>query len=454
MSLLFLNIKSLKTFRVSLLILFDVFVFASAQEASVDSSVYNIALGVGDSQSAALGLHSVHLESDFNIFLNPSEITRYGTLYGEYFGSQGWGGATFPLQSGKLGVFLGKPYTGALRPGLELYDRNLYATNSSAALAYFGYDSEASQLFSGSRPELSGDFSFTPQLNILYGWQFSRSAFGLEYGLYRDQSKLETSAGDVVSINFIEHSVTLGHLLQANGKLNFWGSSLSVSLPSLDIGETTSAGENNLTLSEVLPASSLLLRPVFSLGDKRLILPLNAYFEDYTLEGSFNSDTSIGNRGTNETFSFSRLRYDVGFHPSLHIPYTENLVIIAALGVEYRVEGEKTIFGDNDYEEKVDLTSLSIPIGFSGEMRLSEKTLLRMGIQGRLYESHVLKSGENVAIIDEQEQSRNADSFSLSTGLGLKLTDDLDLDLGLNTGSTASFNLNNIISTASLRMYY
>jgi hypothetical protein len=67
-----------------------------------------------DTETSAFGISNHLLINPFNIFINPAQMTEWGTVYGELWNENAaeWGGATVQTPFGKLGVFAGRPYTG------------------------------------------------------------------------------------------------------------------------------------------------------------------------------------------------------------------------------------------------------------------------------------------------------------------------------------------------------
>ncbi|MDD5066946.1 MAG: hypothetical protein PHF84_07850, partial [bacterium] len=275
-----------------------------------------------DTTTTAFGVPNSVIQNDFNIFFNPSQIMNYGTAYGEVWkAGEVWGGATvrLPLEF-KLGIFLGRPYTGKAAN----YLTTITKINSFTTLGPgFTFSSVPGQLgtINGNLNVPGADLSALTVLNhidILLGRKITDSlSVGVKF-TYADNSDEESGSLTWISNvpndgsydtkrSVSDHHLSIGAVIKDLAIFSSLDLSFDMGFMSMEgeYNETQFTNDKNAQVrveSDNSPNISITLRPIMDIGDNRLITVLNYNIIDASSKYTWYKDLDGNGNYTNRPF--------------------------------------------------------------------------------------------------------------------------------------------------------
>lgn len=495
----------------------------NAQYDKENTNVFMLPGQAEDTATASLGLPNVLIENDFNIFFNPAYIVDYGTAYGEIWNSSKkagvtnhpWGGATFKLFSGvKLGLFIGRPYTGKAINFLTA-PRTAYTFSGGGATLNqdSGIATSAAAIAGGPLiPVINGipnpgfpDFdrqnlynltSPTPdnRLDILSGIPLGGNlALGIKltacwnYDEDSFKSSLTPSDpqdGEVINKRAIrDHHITIGVLVKNLAFLSSLGFAFDYGLMGLEIehSEKDNDSANNADglvryESDGAGSMSFLLRPVMKIsGSTKLVSAINLSLINtstkHTIRYDANGDNDYEDGGdvyTDADYSDNSTLFSIDL--ALHTQPTESLKVIYSTGIysESRtIEATGTDLRqattEKKWVEKEERGYMGIPLRVAVEHKTFSWLKTRLGVAKDVLYAEVSEvtdeeydgNGNLVAsYTDEQIDQFTTpikDKITVSLGLGIKPVNDVEIDLAL---ATDTYSFNSLISRASVKYHF
>jgi opacity protein-like surface antigen len=332
----------------------------------------------------ALGLQNWHVEDDFNIWINPAQISRYkNAIYGE-FGvdtctacgdgatSTGiddravgpFGGLHGEMFGGTVGLWLGRPYSGLLA------DPDFAGINAASLGAGDG-GLPAGALPTGNRFDVF--YAPSETLGIMVG--------------YASQSE-EGEDGD---LDFNEYTLGVGANLM-NGALEVAG---TVALADAEHNDTTTAAADTDGKEDAMGVT-LLARSHRNVGENnRLLTTGRIAWADYD-----ESDLSV---------------LDVIVDAALNCTMHKGALMVLALGAHYR-----------DASNDIEATTIELPVHIAVEHQTFERVQTRFGVSKAIYRNVDVKS--DAGDIETTEDGAATVSF----GLGWAVQDNLTVDAVVN----------------------
>jgi hypothetical protein len=385
-----------------------------------------------------LGVANWQIEDDFNIWINPAQVSNYkNTIYGElgteitsspctnntsfgecgavsgtgfndsvYSGSQ-WGGMNMDVSYGEWGVYIGRPYAGV----------GPFAA-SPLGLPSFGLAGPLVLFEAGSPPT-------TNRVDLFYGLH-SAQPIGL-YLSYADQSEKNTVGGVTAKDESTEWNIGAGGIF-GGGMLD---GAINITFPSSKCsdaaGTQTNCGDafgGNTLKSDASPSFSILARHHANMGNSKLLTTAQILTIDASVKDSVTSqkikDNTLG------------WRIDTALNSK---PIPDALVIVgiglagANREIKFNQGGGKNTFDD-----------LAIPVNVALEHQTFKAVKTRIGLSKPLYNKSNCKdtapqtgdcTGNFTGGLDKANVvSDGAANFSM--GLGWTVMDNLSIDAVLN----------------------
>lgn len=328
----------------------------------------------------ALGVPNHQIDDDFNIFINPAQVSNYKNAFYAEFGvdsctlcgdsatetgqndraTDAFGGMNMEM-GGALGVWVGRPYEsvlsgmlvpGGLEPSANRIDL-FFAPAGTPFGVYLGYANQSEDFDSGV---LSGDFDFT-EYNLAAGANLMDGAaeVALNLGLADAEHNDTTTLGTATSEADALHISVLGRLHRAMG----------------DAGTLISTGRVLWADGEV---------------DK----------EDFTL-------------------------IDVLVDTALNCTMHPGALMIAGIGIHY-----------SDLSNGFEETVIELPLNLAIEHQTFEKVKTRFGASKALYRSVETTISGTPPAPDVEVDSVEDGSATVSFGLGWHPQDNLAVDFVVN----------------------
>jgi hypothetical protein len=332
-----------------------------------------------NSRIDALGLQNWHVEDDFNIWINPAQISRYkNAIYGE-FGvdtctacgdgatSTGvndravgpFGGFHGEMLGGTTGVWLGRPYAGLLA------DPDFTALSAGPAAA----------LPTANR----FDLFYAP----------GGGMWGITLG-YASQSE-DSDSGD---FDFNEYTLGVGANLM-NGGLEVAGTFAMADAEHNGITSATPGATDDLDAKEDAMGITLLARSHRDMGENKLLATGRVAWADY-------DETKL---------SVLDVLVDAALNCSMH----KGALMVLAIGAHYR-----------DASNDVETSVIELPVNIAIEHQTFERVQTRFGVAKPLY-----RNVETDVTGDDVETTEDG-AATVSFGLGWQVQDNLVVDAVVN----------------------
>jgi len=464
-----------------------------------------------DTQTVALGIPTrLTDKNDFLILANPAQIQDFGTVYGEIWSNGNeWGGAAIDLPVGKIGIFIGRPYTG----NLNLTGYIPKVTNTLGAISALPNGTDTLTNFSNAianDPNIINLNALTitnTQLDLLYGYSLKDNiALGIRLSLAEataDNSFNERQDSSAVTANdgnlstnrtSSDMQLSLGLLWKDLYGMEEVDFVLGLSEPEIDnkadatmnptatttgLGHFSAKSDNSIN-------KSILIRGVKKLsGDTKLITALGMDMIDTSLQLNYVDDPNIAvaNDDTRQTGNFKdemdRTRLDV----ALHTKPNDKLKVIYAAGIamsdrditctqtQTATPASLIALGQTG-RATAELSNFGVPVTVAMEHQTWEKVATRfsasMSMFSKTETTHSETTyqdfnadGANDIINDNRVETVDgtpiAQAATIGLGLGIKPTENVVFDLALHTAATSpssSYDFRYLVSRASLKYHF
>jgi len=403
-----------------------------------------------------LGVANWQVEDDFNIWINPAQLSNYkNNIYGELGiynasssnistppgGSSGggnsvtnpnqdgilsgsqWGGMNMDVAYGEWGVYIGRPYTGATAlTGVDGGGNPTFTTIGASPLGLksFGLSGPLGMMIGG------GSAPTNNRVDLFYGLH-SAAPMGF-YISYADQSEKNTNAGVTSKDEASEINLGAGGIF-GGGVLD---GSIDIAVPSSKCSDA--AGTNTLcgingsgdTKSDAGPSFAILGRHHATMGNSKLLTTGQILY----IDASSKDTSGAGFKVDNTTMGW---RLDTALN-SRPIP---DALVIVGIGLA----GANTEAKLNQGGGKVTVDQIAIPVNVAVEHQTLKALKTRLGFSKPLYNSSNCKdtagastcsgavvSGTPVTKVDTVSDGAATVSF----GLGWTPVDNLSIDAVVN----------------------
>ncbi|HET6465276.1 MAG TPA: hypothetical protein VFH55_06680 [Nitrospiria bacterium] len=412
-----------------------------------------------------MGVANWQIEDDFNIWINPGQISNYkNNVYGELgiyqagssnvttspnasgggnsvtnpnqdgiiSGSQ-WGGMNMDVSYGEWGVYIGRPYTGASvltsidNPTTTPTPHYTMVGASPLGLASFGLSGPLGMMGAGSTPTNN-------RVDLFYGLH-SAQPMGL-YLSYADQSEKNTIGGTTNKDDATEWNIGAGGIF-GGGVLD---AAIDITLPpsakcndstggnvSCGFDPSTGLPAANQFKSDAGPSLSLLGRHHANMGNSKLLTTAQILYIDASSKDTSGSGIKIDNTTVG-------WRIDTALNSK---PIPDALVVVG-IGLA----GANTQAKFNQGIGKVTLDQLAIPVNIAIEHQTFKVLKTRFGLSKPLYNSSNCKdtagagfcvtgtgfSGTTLTKVDTVSDGAATVSF----GVGWAVMDNLSIDAVVN----------------------
>ncbi|HTN43521.1 MAG TPA: hypothetical protein VMN77_06955 [Nitrospiria bacterium] len=387
-----------------------------------------------------LGVANWQIEDDFNIWINPAQVTNYkNNIYGELgtestsspcsvsiplgvggcgaisgtgfndsmnSGSQ-WGGMNMDVSYGSWGVYIGRPTNGSINGASPL---GLSSFNLSGPLGMM--NQQAAFGPSGTGSPLGNN-----RVDLFYGLH-SATPIGL-YLSYADQYQKNTVGGVTSKDESTEWNLGAGGIF-GGGMLD---GTVDITVPSSKCSNAAPSCGNTYK-SDAGPSFAILVRHHANMGNSKLlttaqILSIDASTKDSSGTGVKVDDTTLGWR----------------LDTALNSKPNPDTLVVAGIGLAGANREAKVNQGGG----KVTLDNLAIPVNIAVEHQTFKVVKTRIGLSKPLYNSSNCKDSTPtgggcpifVGGLDKSNTvSDGAATFSL--GLGWAVMDNLMIDAVIN----------------------
>ena len=457
-----------------------------------------------DTETQSLGLSNRLIENDFNIWINPSQITEYGTVYGEIWNAAGneWGGATVWLPVGKLGIFVGRPYTG-----------NIAMTGTTPLTTYPGTSITA--LPAGLAGPLAIDpfgdpliYDLTPlaiggnQIDILYGMQpIDMLSVGLRISLadnynettynYSDTPGPATGDGSISNIRqSSDMQISVGALLKDIGPLDKIDVAFTMANPKVknEFSESAYNAVPNLGTaldtfeSENAANMNVLVRGIMGIMESRLIASLSMDTIDVSANRTIvlDNDTTVAGVAQNDVVTYKDTASRMNIDAALHTKPSSDLKVIYALGIA-------------NFSRSIEITQSDLGLGggvvAAGPLAISKGALSSSGfpvtvalehqtwkrVATRFSASKAMFSNASIEITEADYRDADADGVNdtidetgvsksvvrprtqiatVGLGLGIAPAENVSLDIALQSTIFDLTTAGNLITRASVKYHF
>jgi hypothetical protein len=415
--------------------------FASTASAQVITSPST------NARMDGLGVANWQIEDDFNIWINPGQLSNYkNNIYGEMgiyrapqatatipatsinnpnqdgilSGSQ-WGGMNMDVSYGEWGVYIGRPYTGAISGNLTSGPVTIGA--SPLGISSFRLSGPLGMMGAGTPPTNN-------RVDLFYGLH-SAQPIGL-YLSYADQSEKNTVPGATSKDEATEFNIGAGGIF-GGGVID---AAVNITLPptskcsdiaggNVNCGfDNTGAAANNQFKSDAGPSFALLGRHHANMGNSKLLSTAQIMYIDASSKDSSGSGIKVDNT----TLGW---RIDTALNSK---PIPDALVIVG-IGLA----GANTEAKFNQGGGKATVDQLAIPVNVAIEHQTLKSLKTRFGLSKPLYNSSNCKdtAGLGICITSQNVAGTKVDTVSdgaatVSFGLGWAVMDNLNIDAVIN----------------------
>lgn len=391
---------------------FITLLFASTASAQIISNPTT------NARMDGMGVANWQIEDDFNIFINPAQLSNYkNNVYGELgnYTPNGndvtnatsndrinpWGGMNIDASYGGWGVYLGRPYGGSIPS----------ATGSTGPLAAMGVTPPAANRF-----------------DLFY------ATHGMPLGLYLSYASVATdvkTAGVKTTDDASELNLGGGLLLNKNLDL-----ALNIDLPSSKCSNVAGLCAGTTVKSKTSAAGNLSLLGRFHMpmgGNSKLLATGQILLEDASVKGVDATGMTV--------------RVDAAINSK---PNTSTLLVAGAgiVSTSFDVKpkgGAKTTTG-----------SLAIPVNVAVEHQTFKAVKTRVGLAKAIYNTTDCKNVDpTCTAAGANKVTKVADgNATLSMGFGWAIADNLSLDAVLNQDIlfTGSYVVSGIPETLSSKL--
>ncbi|OGS21174.1 MAG: hypothetical protein A2252_05190 [Elusimicrobia bacterium RIFOXYA2_FULL_39_19] len=482
-------------------------VAAGSSFASCSSAVDEGLAGVVDTQNQSLGLQNFQVENSFNIWMNPAQVTEWKTVYAEVLNANTWGGANFRIPSGHLGVFVGRPYTGAANGFADVTSvGNIRAlTNNPQTL----------NLTANNIADNMAPLAITNNnIDIIYGLQMgSNMSLGFRLSMadnssdqsasYQNPDGLgsDSTLGDgTVSLKRATSEIQIGAgaLLKQVGPFQKLDVALTIAMPKVDNKYTqsrieTSNTTDKETATDELKANNsanigLLARGIMDMGGKKLFTTVGFVSADASSKRSTYADDTPTATGLdlNKEITYNDKTTSIILDAAMHTTPAKPFKVVYTAGIRStsrtneiletdlslgRGAAAGTLTGPFCYE-KEEINTLTIPISVAVEHQTWSKVCTRIGVQRDFYSKtttktlyHNFRDIDAIADADggttrdeadvdtsnEVTTNPNTQPATVTMGIGIVPAENFDIDIAIVTGAYA---FNNLISRASIRYHF
>jgi len=415
---------------------FFTLLFASTASAQVITSPST------NARMDGMGVANWQIEDDFNIWINPAQISNYkNNIYGELgiyhassqtdntsgltssisspnqngvaSGSE-WGGMNMDVSYGEWGVYIGRPYTAAIN-----------STGQSIGAAPLGISSFglSGPLNMMNQTGGSGSNPNNNRVDLFYGLH-SAQPMGL-YLSYADQYTKNTNAAGVSGKDeATEWNLGAGGIF-GGGVID---GAVDVTLPSSKCSSTTAAlaACGNTFKSDAGPSVALLGRYHANMGNSKLLTTGQIMYIDASTKGTGAAYTKVDDT----TLGW---RIDTALNSK---PIPDALVVV---GIGLAGSNREAKF--NNGQGKVTLDNLAIPVNVAIEHQTLKSLKTRFGLSKPLYNSSNCKDTNGASNCPitlfgtgalEKSNTVSDGAATASVGLGWAVMDNFSIDAVIN----------------------
>lgn len=407
---------------------FFILLFASTASAQV------ILQPSTNSRMDGLGVANWQVEDDFNIWMNPAQISNYkNNVYGELglytacsqpsssiacpnqdgiqSGTQ-WGGMNMDVSYGTWGLYIGRPYSAPLFNSAAANPLGVSGWGLGGPLYLMNLD-----LSGGTSPSNN-------RVDLFYGLH-SAQPLGF-YLSYADQEQKNTTGGVTTKDNSSEWNLGAGGIFMS-GMLE---GSLNITIPTSKCNDPAGFTVNcgflgpNQTKSDAGPSVALFVRHHANMGNSKLLSSVQVM----SIDGS-SKDTSGTGFKTDDTAVAWRLDTTLNAKP---IP---DALVLAGIGIAGSNEEVKFNQGGG----KITFDNLAIPLNVAVEHQTLKSLKTRFGLTKPLYNSAKCKDttpgGGSCPIFiggNDKTTTVSDGAATASLGLGWAVMDNFMIDAVIN----------------------
>jgi hypothetical protein len=405
--------------------------FASTASAQVITSPST------NSRMDGMGVANWQIDDDFNIWINPAQISNYkNNIYGEIgiytastilandpnqsnnaggaggiaSGSQ-WGGMNMDVSYGDWGVYIGRPYTGAISGAAGTGPVTIGA--SPLGLSSFGLSGPLSMM---NQSGGSGTAPTNNRVDLFYGLH-SEMPLGF-YLSYADQSQKNTLGGVSTKDEASEINVGAGGVF-GGGMID---GSVNIALPSSKCNNAAPSCGNTFK-SDAGPSAAVLGRLHSNMGNSKLLTTAQILYIDASTK-----DSTSSNKVDDTTMGW---RIDTALNSR---PVPDALVVVG-IGIAGASREAKA----NNGGGKITDDEMAIPVNVAVEHQTFKVLKTRIGLSKPLYNSSNCKDttgGSNCPVngtggFDKSDTVTDG-AATASFGLGWAAADNLMIDAVVN----------------------
>jgi hypothetical protein len=393
-----------------------------------------------------LGVANWQIEDDFNIWINPGQLSNYkNNVYGELgfyhassqtdnisgltnsisspnqdgiaTGSQ-WGGMNMDVSYGEWGVYIGRPYTGAFNSSGQSIGASPLGLPSFNLSGPLGMMNQQATI-SGGAFGGSGTAPGNNRVDLFYGLH-SAQPMGL-YLSYADQYNKSTLTGVSTKDEATEWNLGAGGIF-GGGVID---ASLDLTFPSSKCGNGAASCLGSTYKSDAGPSFALLGRHHANMGNSKLLSTAQILYIDASTK-----DSASSNKIDETTMGW---RIDTALNSK---PIPDALVVVG-IGLA----GANTEAKLNNGGGKVTVDQLAIPVNVAIEHQTLKSLKTRFGLSKPLYNSSNCKDTTGTAVCPvtptggggfDKQNTVSDGAATASFGIGWAVMDNLNIDAVIN----------------------